>query len=117
MVEATRAVRLATARPPDQQVCAPAATLHLAEQALCIVRSYAALETVEQQYVRSVGSAVRVPVQPVDFQEVAVGCFPSFQSRRDRSALAGEPSPERLSMSTRYPPGCSVMNGSITHVC
>src|SRR6185312_10071419 len=115
VVETVRAIWLASARTPYQQVGAPSAALHLGKQRLCVMGVDGAFESVQEQHVRSAVGRVRRRIEPVDFQEIIVRRFPAFYPGRDGLLSTNEFSPEGLSVRAGYPPGWRVMNGAIAH--
>lgn len=82
-----------------------------------IVRVYSAFESMEEKNVRCVLRAVAGGIEPVNFEEIVVWCFPAFNSSWYGLLSPDHLSPERLRMTAGDPPGGVITSGNVVHAC
>src|SRR6185436_5677523 len=100
MVKAPRSIGLTSAGSKNQEICTPPASGGFVQQALRIMGTDGALETVEQQHP---GLTV-LGRQAVNLEEISVGSVPTLECGLSRSLAPEQFSPQRLQMSTGNPP-------------
>jgi hypothetical protein len=104
MIESRCAVRFIAAPAKNQHVRTPVALPSHMKKAADIVRADCTFETVQEKQTGSIGTAV----EPEDVDKIAVRGRPPFDVSRRRWIPTRELAPERLRMSSRYPP-CGVV--------
>lgn len=91
--------------------------MHLAEKALRVVRAYSSFKAMEKENMRCILRAVVGSIEPMNFQEIVVWCFPAFNASWYGLLSPDHLSPECLRMTARDPPGGMITGGRLIHAC